>query len=38
MLQDKDAKNSQSVMQAMMQMTKLDIAKLKAAHDAPVAV
>jgi predicted 3-demethylubiquinone-9 3-methyltransferase (glyoxalase superfamily) len=37
MLEDKDAKKSQSVMQAMMQMTKLDIAKLKVAHDAPAA-
>ena len=33
MLQDKDPKKSQRVMQAMMQMTKIDIALLKQAYD-----
>ena len=33
MLQDKDPKKSQRVMQAMLQMTKIDIARLKQAHD-----
>jgi predicted 3-demethylubiquinone-9 3-methyltransferase (glyoxalase superfamily) len=32
MLQDKDAERSQKVMQAMLQMKKLDIAGLEAAH------
>ena len=32
LLQDKDPAKSQRVMQAMLQMTKIDIAKLKAAH------
>jgi predicted 3-demethylubiquinone-9 3-methyltransferase (glyoxalase superfamily) len=32
MLQDKDPQRSQRVMQAMMQMTKLDIARLKEAY------
>ena len=33
MLQDKDARKSQAVMKAMLQMTKLDIAALKQAYD-----
>jgi predicted 3-demethylubiquinone-9 3-methyltransferase (glyoxalase superfamily) len=33
MLQDKDPKKSQRVMQAMLQMTKIDIARLKQAYD-----
>jgi predicted 3-demethylubiquinone-9 3-methyltransferase (glyoxalase superfamily) len=33
MLQDKDAEKSKRVMQAMMQMTKIDIAGLKRAYD-----
>jgi predicted 3-demethylubiquinone-9 3-methyltransferase (glyoxalase superfamily) len=33
MLQDKDAKKSTRVMQAMMQMDKLDIADLKHAYE-----
>jgi predicted 3-demethylubiquinone-9 3-methyltransferase (glyoxalase superfamily) len=33
MLQDKDPKKSQRVMQAMMQMDKIDIARLKQAYD-----
>jgi predicted 3-demethylubiquinone-9 3-methyltransferase (glyoxalase superfamily) len=33
MLQDKDPKKSQRVMQAMLQMTKIDIALLKQAYD-----
>jgi predicted 3-demethylubiquinone-9 3-methyltransferase (glyoxalase superfamily) len=33
MLQDKDPKKSQCVMQAMLQMTKIDIARLKQAYD-----
>jgi predicted 3-demethylubiquinone-9 3-methyltransferase (glyoxalase superfamily) len=34
LLQDKDPRKSQRVMQALMQMTKLDIAGLKQAHSA----
>jgi len=34
MLQDKDPKKAQSVGQALMQMKKIDIAKLKAAYEA----
>lgn len=33
MLRDKDPQKSKRVMQAMLQMTKIDIAKLKAAYD-----
>ena len=33
MLGDKDARKSKRVMQAMLQMDKIDIAKLKAAYD-----
>jgi predicted 3-demethylubiquinone-9 3-methyltransferase (glyoxalase superfamily) len=33
LLQDKDAEKSKKVMQAMMQMDKLDIADLKRAHE-----
>jgi predicted 3-demethylubiquinone-9 3-methyltransferase (glyoxalase superfamily) len=33
MLQDKDPKKSQRVMQAMLQMRKIDIAKLKQAYN-----
>jgi predicted 3-demethylubiquinone-9 3-methyltransferase (glyoxalase superfamily) len=33
MLQDKDAEKSKRVMQAMMQMTKIDVAELKRAYD-----
>jgi predicted 3-demethylubiquinone-9 3-methyltransferase (glyoxalase superfamily) len=33
MLQDKDPKKSQRVMQAMLQMDKIDIARLKQAYD-----
>ncbi len=35
LLQDKDPVKSQRVMQAMMQMTKIDIAALQRAHRAP---
>jgi predicted 3-demethylubiquinone-9 3-methyltransferase (glyoxalase superfamily) len=35
LLNDPDPRKSQSVMNAMLQMTKLDIAGLKAAHDRP---
>jgi predicted 3-demethylubiquinone-9 3-methyltransferase (glyoxalase superfamily) len=34
LLQDQDAQKSQRVMQALMQMTKLDIARLKQAYAA----
>jgi predicted 3-demethylubiquinone-9 3-methyltransferase (glyoxalase superfamily) len=33
MLQDKDAEKAQRVMQAMMQMTKIEIAPLKKAYE-----
>jgi predicted 3-demethylubiquinone-9 3-methyltransferase (glyoxalase superfamily) len=35
MLQDKDPRKSQNVMQAMLKMTKLDIAALKRAYEQP---
>ena len=35
MLQDKDPKKAQSVMKAMLQMKKLDIARLKQAYEQP---
>jgi hypothetical protein len=33
MLQDKDAEKAKRVMQAMLQMDKIDIERLKQAHD-----